>query len=165
MNVEEKSTEVHKRAVSLSQSTISLTLTERQANNKKSEIIKTTREMPQQLGVGLAIHQAIRSKEIIKMLHGFGFSVEYNRLLRVEAQIEQSVLRRMEQNDGVYLPPDIVLGRHVFFAIDNVDFSEDTHDGRQTFHGAAIAIYQQRKPQDSELEVRLLINNSQLQYM
>ena len=122
MNVEEKSTEVHKRAVSLSQSTISLTLTERQANNKKSEIIKTTREMPQQLGVGLAIHQAIRSKEIIKMLHGFGFSVEYNRLLRVEAQIEQSVLRRMEQNDGVYLPPDIVLGRHVFFAIDNVDF-------------------------------------------
>ena len=26
----------------------------------------------------------------------------------------------MEENGGVYLPPDIVKGRHVFFAIDNV---------------------------------------------
>ena len=161
ITVEEKSSEVHKRAVSLAQSTISLTLTERQANNKKSEVIKVTREMPQQLGVGLAIHQAFRSKEIIKMLHGFGFSVEDNRLLRVEAQIEQSVIRRMKQNDGVYLPPDIVLGRHVFFAVDNVDFSEDTRDGRKTFHGAAMAIYQETKPGDAKLEVRLISNNTQ----
>ena len=88
------------------------------------------------------------------MLHGFGFSVEYNRLLKVEAQIEQSVLQCMEQNDGVYLPPDIVLGRHVFFAIDSIDFAEDTHDGQQTFHGAAMATRKSPKMQ-------LLINNSQ----
>ena len=161
ISVEEKSSEVHKRAVSLAQSTISLTLTERQAKNKKSEVVKATREMPQQLGVGLAIHQAFRSKEIIKILHGFGFSVEYNRLLRVEAQIEQSVIRRMEQNDGIYLPPDIVLGRHVFFAVDNVDFSEDTHDRRKTFHGTAMAIYQKTKSDDAKLEVRLILNNTQ----
>ena len=87
ISVEEKSSEVYKRgADSSAQSTISLTLTKRQAKNKISEVIKVAREMPRQLGVGLAIHQAFRSKEIIKMLHGFGFSVEYNRLLRVEAQ-------------------------------------------------------------------------------
>ena len=90
-SVEEKSSKVHKRAASLAQSTISLTLTERQSKNKKPEVIIVTGEMPQQLGVGLAIHQAFHSKEIIKVLQGFGFSVEYNRLLRVEAQIEQSV--------------------------------------------------------------------------
>lgn len=50
------------------------------------------REMPKQLGVGLAIHQAFHSKEIIKVLQGFGFSVEYNRLLRIVVQIEQSVI-------------------------------------------------------------------------
>ena len=32
------------------------------------------------------------------MLHGFGMSVEYNRVMRVEAQIEATVLERMEQN-------------------------------------------------------------------
>jgi len=155
LNAEEKSLEVHKRAVSLSQSTISMTLSERQAQNKKSEILKVTKEMPQQLAVGLAVHQAFRCKEIVNMLHGFGMSVEYNRLLRVEAQIEKSVLQRIEQNGGVYLPPDIVIGRHVFFAIDNVDFAEDTYDGKRTLHGAAMAIYQKRDPGDVEPDLRL----------
>ncbi|KAK3708724.1 hypothetical protein QZH41_004431 [Actinostola sp. cb2023] len=154
LNAEEKSLEVHKRAVSLSQSTISMTLSERQAQNKKSEILKVTKEMPQQLAVGLAVHQAFRCKEIVNMLHGFGMSVEYNRLLRVEAQIEKSVLQRIEQNGGVYLPPDIVIGRHVFFAIDNVDFAEDTYDGKRTLHGAAMAIYQKRDPGDVEPDLR-----------
>ena len=39
-------------------------------------------------------------------------------------------------------PRDIVKGRHVFFAIDNVDFAKDTPDGKRTFHGTAMAIYQ-----------------------
>ena len=50
------------------------------------------------------------------------------------------VLKRMEQNDGLYIPADLVLGRHVFFAVDNVDFAEDTPDGKNTFHSTAMAI-------------------------
>ena len=75
------------------------------------------------------------------MLHGFGMSAEYNRLLRVESQIKASVLRRMEENNGVFLPANIVEGRPVFFAIDNVDFAEDTYDGRRTLHGTAMASF------------------------
>ena len=52
-------------------------------NNKKSQTIESTREIPEQLAVGLAVHQAIRSKEIVNMLQGFRMSVEYNRPLRV----------------------------------------------------------------------------------
>ena len=88
------------------------------------------------------------------MLHGFGMAVEYNRVMRVEAQIEATVLERLEQNGGVYLPPDIVKGRHVFFAIDNVDFAEDTYDGQRTLHGTAMAIYQKKDPQDVKQELR-----------
>ncbi|KAK3741259.1 hypothetical protein QZH41_019956, partial [Actinostola sp. cb2023] len=101
----------------------------RQVKHKKSETTRMTAEMPQQLAIGLAVHQAVCSKELISLLHGFGMSVDYNRVLRVESQIESNVLQRMEQNDSVYLPPDIVKGRHVFFVIDNVDFAEDTPDG------------------------------------
>lgn len=36
----------------------------------------------------------------------------------------------------------MVIGRHVFFAMDNLDFSEDTADGKCTFHGTAMAMYQ-----------------------
>ena len=116
--------------------------------------MQKSREMPQQLAVGLAVHQAVRSNEIVNMLYGFGMSVEYNRLLRIEAQIEENVLQRMNQLDGIYLPPDIVKGRHVFFAVDNIDFKEDTYDGQGTLHGTAMAIYQKQEVHDSAPELR-----------
>ena len=126
--------------MALSQTTVSMCLTERQVKNKTSDVVRSSSEMPLQLAVGIAVHQAVRSKQLITMLHGFGMSVDYNRILRVEAQIEASVLKRMELNDGLHIPPDLVLGRHVFFAVDNVDFVEDTPGGKNTFHGTAMAI-------------------------
>ena len=48
----------------------------------------------------------------------------------------------MAQNGGFYIPPDVVIGRCMFFAINNVDFSEDTPNGKGTLHGTAMAIYQ-----------------------
>ena len=143
----EKSQEVFNRAMALSQTTVSMCLTERQVKNKKADVVRSSSEMPWQLAVGIAEHQAVRNKQLITM-HGFGISVDYNRILRVEAQIEASVLKRMELNDGLYIPPDLVLGRHVFFAVDNVDFAEDTPDGKNTFHGTAMAIYQRQEPGD-----------------
>ena len=140
--------------MSLSQTMITMCLTERQGNNRKSETLRLSREMPQQLAVGLAIHQATRSKELVNMLHGFGMAVEYNRLMRVEAQIEATVLHQIKENGGVYIPSDIVRGRHIYFAVDNVDFSEDTYDGQRTLHGTALAIYQKKEPEDEVRELR-----------
>ena len=98
--------------------------------------------MPQQLAVGVAIRQAIRSKKVIKILHGFGMSVEYNIPLRMESQIAISEVKRMMNTHGLYLPPDFILERYIFFAVDNVDFAEDTPDGKRTLYGTAMAIYQ-----------------------
>lgn len=142
--------------MSLAQTAISMCLTDRQKSNTKSKVIKSSRDMPQQLAVGLALRQSIRSKEIVNMLHGFGMSVEYNRLLRIEAQIEQSVLDRMNAHGGLYLPENFVKNRHAFFAIDNVDFAEDTHDGKHTLHGTAMAIYQKTDPRDTAPQIRLV---------
>ena len=87
-----------------------------------------------QLAIGLAIHQVIRKKEMVNFLHGFGMSAENNCILRVEAQIEKHVVQRMERSGGIYVPPDVVPGHHVFFAVDNVDFAEDTADGKRMEH-------------------------------
>ena len=57
----------------------------------------------------------------------------------------------MVDNGGVYLPPDIVQGRHVFFAVDNVDFAEDTIDGKRTLHGTAMVIYERSQLDDRKL--------------
>ena len=154
LSVEEKCNEVHKRAMSLVQSTISMCLTERQIRNKKSEVINSSREMPQQLAVGLAVHQSVRSKALVIMLRGFGLSVEYNRLLQVESQIEASVVERIERDDGLFLPPHLAKGRHNFFAIDNVDFAEDAYDGRSTLHRTSMAIYHRCRVDDEKLQKR-----------
>ena len=82
-------------------------------------------------------------------------SVEYNRLLRMETQIANSVVKRMMGNDGLYLPPDFILGRYIFFAVDNVDFAEDTPDGKRTLHGTAMAIYQRCHDGDETTKLEL----------
>eukprot|EP00795_Rhopilema_esculentum_P002638 gene2638-838_t len=82
-------------------------------------------------------------------------SVDYNRIMRVEAQIESSVLQQMEQSGGVYLPHDTVMGRRVFFAIDNVDFSEENPDGKRIYNGTALAVYQKVEAQDKVSSVTI----------
>jgi len=142
LSIDQKSAQVNRRAISLAQSTVSSWLSDRQVSNRKSNALKQTREMPQQLAIGLAIRQAIRSKRIVNMLHGFGVTVRYERLLRVETQLANAVTQRMLLNGNVYLPPDFVHGKHVYFAVDNIDFAEDTPDGKHTLHATAMAIYQ-----------------------
>ena len=92
---------------------------------------------------------------MINILHGFGMAPDYNRILRVETQIERSAIKRMVDNSGVYLPPDIVQGRHVFFAVDNVGFAEDTIDVKRTLHGTDMAIYQRSQPHDRKPDLVL----------
>ena len=120
INASNKSNEIHKRAMSLGQTAVSMFLTDRQKSNTKSKVIKSSRDMPQQLAAGLALRQSIRSKEIVNMLHGFG---------RMIFWAHESTWRNVP--------------------IDNVDFAEDTHDGKHTLHGTAMAIYQKTDPRDT----------------
>lgn len=72
----------------------------------------------------------------------------------MESQIEASLLRRKENHDGLFLRPHIVEGRHVFCAIDNVDFQEDTYDGRHMLHGTSMAIFQKCHADDEKPQIR-----------
>ena len=83
-------------------------------------------------------------------------SVEYNRLLRLERQIAMSVLEQILLNHMVYIPPDIVHGRHVSFAVDKVDSGEVTPDSKSTLHTTAMASYQKCEPVDQELKLNLI---------
>ena len=48
----------------------------------------------------------------------------------------------MYENEGVFVPTNFVPGRHIFFAVDNCDFQEDTVDGKNTLYGTDMNIYQ-----------------------
>ena len=96
------------------------------------------------LGVGLKVHAYTRSKHLVEFLHLNNTSVSYQRVLRVETQLAEAVLKRMASTGGVFVPPGLQKNMHIFFAADNIDFLEDTPDGKQTFHGTVITVFQQK---------------------
>jgi len=118
---------------------------DRQASYKQaSSGFRYQNENPQVVGLGLKVHQATRSKAEVDMLHRFGYSVSYERVLRIETQLAAAVLKQAAQSNGIYIPDRLVRGRFLFFAIDNVDFDEDTSDGKHTLHATATAVFQFR---------------------
>ncbi len=66
---EGKRAAVAKHAKSLAQSTVYYHLSDRQTRHT-SDVVRYHNEMPQQLGIGVAVRQAIRDKQIINILHG-----------------------------------------------------------------------------------------------
>ena len=64
------------------------------------------------------------------------------------------VVEETKTHNGVYLPPWTVSGEFTWFAIDNIDFFENTPSGMNTLHGTAISMYQE-KVQDEKPSERL----------
>lgn len=106
-------------------------LSPRQASNVSAMTSRHTRQLPLQVAVGLTMHTSTRSKFIIEMLHRIGVSIDYSKVLRLETEIAAEVISRTKESGGVYIPSDLVKGRFVYCAADNVDFQEDTHMGKE----------------------------------
>ena len=139
-NIDEQ---VQKRVLTLAQHTMYTCLTRKQlSDNKKTLVLRHTNEWPLQLGVGLTVHATFCSKELKAYLHGLGLSVDYKRIISVETQIANQAVMSMYENNGLFVPRNFVPGRHIFFAVDNCDFQEDTTDGKNTLNGTVMNIYQ-----------------------
>ena len=157
--IERKDKDMEKTSEVLSQMLMSSILTERQLKNISSTQFHNVRETPLQVAVGLTLHGSTRNKRIIEMFHGLGYSIDYPRVLRLETQIASSVLEKIRENNGIYLPPDIVRGRFIHCAADNLDFCEDTVDGKRTLHGTVMAIYQVNETSDKTVPLSLKSSN------
>lgn len=108
----------------------------------ESDNLIKRRDIPSDIAIGIALRKATRGKEIINMLHRFGICSEYNKILRIETQIANSVIQKMSLHRGLYIPTGFLREKHIYFAIDNIDFSEDTVDGKDTLHATSMAVYQ-----------------------
>lgn len=51
------------------------------------------------------------------------------------------------------------MGRRIFFAVDNVDFAEDTSDGKCTQHATATVINQRRQHGDEVSKLELIAHS------
>ena len=75
-------------------------------------------------------------------LHSQNYCVPYSRTLLLETAMANAVVENTKRFDGLYVPPFLKKGTFVSFAVDNIDFAEDTADGKGTTHGTITAVYQ-----------------------
>ena len=144
-----RQTTVHRTSMNLAQTLMYETKSQKQIAYSAKHPDATFRhsspkqENPYVISVGLNLHANTRSERLINYFHAQGISVDYSRVLRIETQLAQAVIKRMENTGGVYIPPKLKSGKMLFFAIDNIDFAEDTADGKNTLHGTMMTALQQ----------------------
>ena len=121
--------------------------TTRQVNYKpKCETNEKTfygkRKTPLNVGLGPLLHQSTRSMGLINHLSELSLCMSYEKVRCIQTAMAESVAQRTTETDGVYIPPLISPVSAVYFAIDNIDFKNDTRDGKGEFHGTSSIVYQ-----------------------
>ena len=93
---------------------------------------------PKHVGLANAVHQETRSKRLVQMLHSAGHCISYKQLLTVTTGLAEAVLCSADAATGATVPPNLVPGKFVHFAVDNIDILDESLDGKDTFHATQV---------------------------
>ena len=93
---------------------------------------------PKHVGLANTIHQETRSKRLVQMLHNAGHCISYKQLLTVTTGLAEAVLNSADEVTGATVPPNLVPGKFVHFAVDNIDILDESLDGKDTFHATQV---------------------------
>ena len=96
------------------------------------------------IGIGLALRKCDRNNQIINLLSAPNYSSSINSrtYLLWETRIANAVIDNMNMKDNVYIPFNISKETLPMFHLDNIDFIEDTPDGKNTTHALQLSVFQ-----------------------
>ena len=99
------------------------------------------RESPIPIYFGLMIHATTRKQDIIDKSHKLGFSISYDRVLKLSTDLANAVCKQYDDN-GIVFPPG--LRKNVFpsSAVDNIDHNPSSTKtlARDSFHSTVISL-------------------------
>ena len=72
-------------------------------------------------------------------------STSYSQVQRVDTTLAKRTLEFME-NGNFPVPPNLLEGKFLQFAADNIDIIEETLDGKGTFHATQMVAFQRGEP-------------------
>ena len=95
---------------------------------------------PKHTGLGSTLHQVTRShgQDLVKLFNKAGHGLSYDQILQVDTSLADSVLRSLDPNTGIVMPPNLVREKFVYFSADNIDILDETMDGKNIFHTTQI---------------------------
>lgn len=88
---------------------------------------------PKQIGTGLLIHHATRSKKIINYLNATGDSISHNTVNCILTSTAESQIAKFVSNENTFIPDSLSPDKFVLFAAHNLDIMAETLDSRGTF--------------------------------
>ena len=104
------------------------------------------------IALPMAIKTITGSKEAVTLLNKCGHGVSYSQLEEIETTIAEMHL--LKEAEGLFLPSACVPNTPAIFCWDNIDFQEETLDGKRTTH-ALNGIVIQTKPAGEATEMTL----------
>ena len=97
---------------------------------------------PKHIGLGLALHQATRSENLVQLFNSANHTVGIKTVHRIDNAVAKNVLDKFVENEYVYVPDNIDGERLIQFSCDNIDVLEATLDGKNTFHCTQMMAWQ-----------------------
>ena len=91
--------------------------------------------------VGLAIHQATRSKMLVNLAHNTGHCAMYDQVRRIDTALAQHTLDRYVADGYTVVPSTLMEKKFLQFAADNIYIIEETLGGKGTFHITQIVVF------------------------
>ena len=108
-------------------------------------------ETPLSVGLALPLHKETRSEKLINCLYDIGLTISYDKVMKIENGLGNAVLENIESNGGTFIPSTLEIGKPLHFAIDNIDFKNDTANGKSEFHGTTLVAFQTKSDKKNEL--------------
>ena len=96
---------------------------------------------PKHTGLAMSVHHLTGSKQIIAMLNRLGHCVSYDETQILDTSLASEVMLKSSEY-GVVIPSIIRSGPFIQAAADNLDFTEETLDGKHTTHVTTLVLYQ-----------------------
>ena len=98
-------------------------------------------ETPLFIYLGLLLHAHTRKKDLVDKLSHLGLCISYDRVLRLSADLANSVCRRFEQ-EQVVCPPKLRTNLFTTAAVDNIDHNPSSTTATDSFHATGISMFQ-----------------------
>ena len=108
------------------------------------------------IGIGMALHQATRSKTLVELVHYAEHCISYEQVRRLDTTLAQENLQRQFETKNVPIPSNLKANKFFQFAADNIDIIGETLDGMGTFHATQMVTFQRGKKQPARKDFHTL---------
>ena len=91
----------------------------------------------------------------------YGLAISPLQCVKWETAIANSVIDNIKENNGVYIPTNLQRDVLPLFHIDNIDWLEDTPDGKNTSHYLQMSIFQRKMQESLPISLNIEKDNTQ----